>query len=192
MPNIPITVSGLPQGVFFEVTNNQVIIQGFSTLDITSTQVFNYTVETNNQNCDNIVNGIITINPDDNALLTSGLGTDQQILCQDDIITDIVYSLSEGTLGANVSGLPIGVSYTTILNDLIISGEAKDSAGIYNYTVTTFGSCTPKTLNGSIEINSTGSIVTDANSGQTSQTTCQFNTFNDIIFNNTISLTLTI
>ena len=78
IPNIPITVSGLPQGVFFEVINDQVIIQGFTTIDITSTQVFNYTVETNNQNCDNLVSGSITINPDDNASLTSALGTDSK------------------------------------------------------------------------------------------------------------------
>ena len=82
-----------------------------------------------------------------------------------------MYSLSEGTLGANVSGLPIGVSYTATLNELIISGAATDNAGIYNYTVTTFGSCAPKILNGSIEINSSGAIVTAANSGQTTQTT---------------------
>ena len=189
LPNIPITVSGLPQGVFFEVINDQVIIQGFTTIDITSTQVFNYTVQTNNQNCDNLVSGSITINPDDNASLTSALGTDQQIVCQDDTITDIVYSLSEGTLGANVSGLPVGVSYTATLNELIISGAATDNAGIYNYTVTTFGSCAPKILNGSIEINSSGAIVTAANSGQTTQTTCQFNTFDDIIFNITNAIT---
>ena len=135
-----------------------------------------------------MVSGSITINPDDNASLTSALGTDQQIVCQDDTITDIVYSLSEGTLGANVSGLPIGVSYTATLNELIISGAATDNAGIYNYTNYFWFLCS-KILNGSIEINSSGAIVTAANSGQTTQTTCQFNTFDDIIFNITNAIT---
>ena len=99
-----------------------------------------------------------------------------------------MYSLSEGTLGANVSSYLLGF-YTATLNELIISGAATDNAGIYNYTVTTFGSCAPKILNGSIEINSSGAIVTAANSGQTTQTTCQFNTFDDIIFNITNAIT---
>ena len=71
-------VAGLPNGVTFDITANQVTISGTPTDDITTQTVYNYTVSTLGGNCVNTsLQGTITVDPQGSGLLlTSAPGTD--------------------------------------------------------------------------------------------------------------------
>ena len=83
---------------------------------------------------------------------TSPLGTDDQTVCIHSAISTITYTTT-GASGANVTGLPTGVSGVWSSNVVTISGSPS-VAGTYNYTVTPTGGC------GSA--NATGTIVVTA------------------------------
>jgi Secretion system C-terminal sorting domain len=74
--------------------------------------------------------------------LTSAVGTDSQAVCKNTSIVDIIYSAS-GT-SASVAGLPSGVTGSFATGVFTISGTATVE-GLYNYTVTTTGGCSPDT-----------------------------------------------
>ncbi|MDB4590960.1 PKD domain-containing protein, partial [Flavobacteriaceae bacterium] len=174
---IAISVEGLPLGIFYTFNGSQLIISGFPTDDISSQENFTYTIETIGQDCDNSVTGEITVNPDDEILITSAVGSDNQIVCENLEIDDIVYELQGGSLGANVTGLPTGVSYnlddTTGVLLLTISGIPTIDIGINTYVITTFGLCSPIEITGTIEVLPAISITHDPVSGPTSQVLCQ-------------------
>ena len=75
-------MEGLPLGLFYTFTGTQLVISGFPTEDISSPQSFTYTVETISQDCESSVTGEITVIPDDEILLTSAVGSDNQIVCE--------------------------------------------------------------------------------------------------------------
>ena len=174
---IALSVEGLPLGVFYTFNGNQLFISGFPTDDISSQQIFTYTIETIGQDCDNSVTGEITVNPDDEIILTSAVGSDNQIVCENIEIDEIVYELQGGSLGATVTGLPTGVSYnlSTATGALLltISGIPTIDLGINNYTVTTFGFCNPVEILGTIEVLPAITITHYPTSGPTSQVLCQ-------------------
>jgi len=72
--------------------------------------------------------------------LSSPVGTDDQKVCVNVPIINIVYSLGTGVTGAAASGLPSGVSGVYTAGFFTISGTPTAS-GISNYTVTTSGTC---------------------------------------------------
>ena len=174
---IAISVEGLPLGIFYTFNGTQLIISGFPTDDISSQQNFTYTIETIGQDCDNSVTGEITVNPDDEIVLTSAVGSDNQIVCENLEIDDIVYELQGGSLGATVTGLPTGVSYnlddTTGVLLLTISGIPTIDLGINTYVITTFGLCSAIEITGTIEVLPAITITHDPVSGPTSQVLCQ-------------------
>lgn len=67
-------------------------------------------------------------------------GTNIQAVCINAPIVNIVYSLGAGVTGASASGLPAGVSGVYSPGTFVISG-IPTVAGIFNYTVTTSGTC---------------------------------------------------
>ena len=174
---IAISVEGLPLGIFYTFNGSQLIISGFPTDDISSQENFTYTIETIGQDCDNSVTGEITVNPDDEIVITSAVGSDNQIVCENLEIDDIVYELQGGSLGANITGLPTGVSYnlddTTGVLLLTISGIPTIDIGINTYVITTFGLCSPIEITGTIEVLPAITITHDPVSGPTSQVLCQ-------------------
>ena len=174
---IAISVDGLPLGIFYTFSGNQLIISGFPTDDISSQQNFTYTIETIGQDCDNSVTGEITVNPDDEIILITAVGSDKQIVCEDSEIDEIVYELQGGSLGATVTGLPTGVSYnlddTTGVLLLTISGIPSIDLGINTYVITTFGLCNAMEITGTIEVLPSITITHDPVSGSTSQVLCQ-------------------
>jgi len=137
-------ITGLPPGVSFAITTDLVTISGTPSA-VSNPTVYTYTVTTTGP-CDSaILSGTITVNPDDELVLTSAVGTDSQVLCEGDAIVNITYQFSGGATNASVTGLPTGVTATILGNDLVIAGTP--SAGIttqtvYSYTVTTDGPCT--------------------------------------------------
>jgi len=107
------------------------------------------------------VNYTVTINPKAEITLTSPTATANQIICENNNITDITYSLTGGAKGATVAGLPAGVTYGVSSGTLTITGKPSVT-GEYNYTVTTTGHdapCAAVTANGKIVINSIPTVV---------------------------------
>jgi len=72
--------------------------------------------------------------------LSSPNGTDDQKVCVNSPIVNIVYTLSAGVTGAAATGLPAGVIGVYTTGFFTISGTPT-AAGIFNYTVTTSGTC---------------------------------------------------
>lgn len=93
---------------------------------------------------------------DANHIVTLNAGSnDNQNVCINTPITDIVYTLSGGATAATVTGLPTGVNYTQSGNTLTIAGTPSPIAGgpVFNYTVTTSGNtCVVASANGTITV----------------------------------------
>ena len=73
--------------------------------------------------------------------LSSGAGTDNQKVCVNNPITNIIYTLGLGVVSATVTGLPTGVTGVYSPGFFVISG-IPSVTGVFSYTVTTVGFCT--------------------------------------------------
>jgi gliding motility-associated-like protein len=158
------TVSGLPAGLSGTFSAGTFTISGTPTVAGT----FNYTVTTTGSICTSAsVNGTLTVNPNATIALSSAAGTDAQTMCVNNPITTITYSIGGGGTGATISGLPSGVNGSYVAGTFTINGTPT-VPGIYNYTVTTTGTCSQTSASGSITVNPDATIVlTSANDNQT-------------------------
>ena len=195
--NVALSVTGLPAGVFYTYSGNILTISGIPTDNVGSTQSYSYVISTIGQECDNTITGSITVNPDDEINLISGIGTENQSVCMNTSIEDIVYELDGGSQGATVSGLPAGVSYnldnSTGVLLLSITGTPTGPVGLNPFTITTFGFCSPVTQVGNIEIIPEPIINHEPSSGPISQEVCQYNQIEDIVYtiNNALAANVT-
>ena len=153
-------VSGLPAGVTAVVTSsNNITISGTPSAGITTTQTYSYEVTTSGPCASAILQGTITVNPDDALALISG--NEIQSLCDTEDLVDIVYEFSEGATSATVSGLPAGIGFNVNVPNgtVTISGTPPAATGatqVYPYTVTTQGgNCVAADLNGTITVKGT-------------------------------------
>ncbi len=160
-------VTGLPAGVNGNYNAGVFTISGTPTVSGT----FNYTVTTTGTCTQATVNGTITVNPAATISLTSAAGTNAQTLCVNTAITNITYSVGGGGTGAGVTGLPAGVSGNYNAGVFTISGTPTVS-GTFNYTVTTTGTCTQATANGTITVNPNATINLTSAAGTNAQTLC--------------------
>ncbi len=101
--------------------------------------------------------------------LTSATGTDNQSVCNNSPITDIIYTIGSGAGGPSVTGLPPGVSWSFTGTTLTISGTPS-STGTYSYTVTT-SPCNPVTKTGVITVQDETLSLSSA-AGTNAQTPC--------------------
>jgi hypothetical protein len=113
--------------------------------------------------------------------LTSAPATNNQSVCINSSITNIIYTTTSAS-GATVTGLPGGVSDNYSGNILTISGTPTVS-GTYVYTVSISGGC---------GISTTGTIIVNENTinqtsppGTNSQTVCINNSINNIAYTTT-------
>ena len=169
-------VTGLPAGVSYSVALGIVTISGTPTVDITATTVFSYTVTTAGSPCNSSTTGTITIDPDDDLELISPVDTDSQVLCEGEPINDIIYQFSGGAISAVVTGLPAGVTFVIVGNELTISGTPTDpinTTQVYPYTVTTSGTCLDATLNGTITVDPEAGLLLNTPIGTDAQVVCE-------------------
>ncbi|HPE75399.1 MAG TPA: GEVED domain-containing protein [Draconibacterium sp.] len=92
-----------------------------------------------------------------NATLTLNTANSAQIICENESITNIGYTIGGDATGASVTGLPAGVSgsYNSTSHTFTISGTPAVS-GTFNFSVTTTGTptnCSEATANGTLAVN---------------------------------------
>ncbi|MCX6183902.1 MAG: T9SS type A sorting domain-containing protein [Flavobacterium sp.] len=147
-------VIGLPAGVNTTVVGSTLTILG-SPSTLTGSP-FTYTIITTGNTCTVATEtGSFTVNPAHTIALTSASSTENQTLCINTAITPITYTLGGGATGANVIGLPAGVTVTVAGTTLTISGIPSTN-GLFNYVITSTGNnCTIAMEIGTIAIFST-------------------------------------
>ncbi len=169
--SLPTGVTGGFSGGVFTITGTP-----------TSAGVFIYSVTTTGSACTNpTLNGSITVNNDATITLSSAIGTDAQSICINTPITFITYNITAGGTGANVTGLPAGVTGNFASGILTISGAAS-VAGVFNYSITTTGPCTNQTIGGSITVTDDGILTLTSAAGTVNQSVCLNNAISDITF----------
>ena len=170
------TFAGLPTGVTGSWTAGVATIAGIAT----EVGTFNYTV-TLTGGCGTVqATGTITVITVNTLLLTSATGTDAQSVCINNAITDITYETT-GATGADVTGLPNGVTGTWSANVLTISGTPSES-GTFTYTVTLTGGCGTVTTTGTITVNADNTIALTSATGTDAQTLCINSPLTDITY----------
>ena len=156
MQQTTVNVVNLPTGVDFVVVGNQITISGTPTDDITTTEIYNYTVSALGGDCPNpSLSGTITVNPQGILELISASGTENQVICESTPIVDIEYELQSGATGVDISGLPSGLN--TNLNPatgiLVIFGTPDVNIftqTVYPFSISTTGSLCNTDITGSI------------------------------------------
>ena len=103
----------------------------------------------------NGANGQVIITWSCSSTLTSISATTNQTKCLGLAIDTIIYNIA-GATGANVTGLPTGVS-AAYTNGVVKITGTPTVTGTFNYTVTPTGSCTSSTATGRIVINASPS-----------------------------------
>jgi hypothetical protein len=141
------TVTGLPVGVASTVLNGVLTISGTPSI----AGIYSFTVVTDGF-CPATTNGLIIVSRNVALIWVSSSGNRDQTLCQATPILPIRYILANGGTGADVSGLPAGLSGSFSEGVFTVSG-APQVSGVFNYTVTTLGGCSSAASNGTITIN---------------------------------------
>ena len=159
------TVTGLPAGVTGSVSGSVFTISGAPTVN----GIYNYTVTTSGSCSDATVTGKITINGP-TIVRTSASGTNMQNVCLNGSITPITYLVGGTATGAVATGLPTGVSGSFSGGIFTITG-APSAGGVFNYTVTTTGSCGTVSTAGSITVNQQ-TITLTSGAGTNNQSPC--------------------
>lgn len=140
-----------------------------------------YTIIPSNNGCDGSpVTVVITVHPDNTITLASAVGTDNQAVCSNTAISNIVYSTT-GATGATFSGLPAGVAGTFASNTITISGSSA-TAGVYPYIVTLTGGCGAITTSGTLTVSPANSIVLTSAPGTDNQSKCVNTPITDITY----------
>jgi hypothetical protein len=142
------TITGsIPAGVSgsYDATTGNYTITGIPT----NTGTFNFTVNTVSVCTNASINGTIIVNPGPTITLATQASTTSQTVCDNAAIANIAYNIGGSGTGANVSGLPSGVTGTYNAGVFTISGTPTVS-GVFNYTVSTVSPCPNLFLFGTI------------------------------------------
>ena len=116
-----------------------------------------------------------------NTTLQLTSGSNNQSLCQDIAITDIVYTIGGGGNNATVTGLPTGVTGNYNAGIFTISG-IPTTPGTYNYSVTATGDCLPSSASGTITVNPDASISLTSAPNSDNQELCRNSTLVPITY----------
>jgi gliding motility-associated-like protein len=158
--------TGLPAGVNGSWVSDNILITGVPT----ESGIFDYTIELTG-GCGTVLSGgQITVNADNSIALSSAAGTDAQAVCINTAMSDITYNTT-GATGASFSGLPPGVTGNWAGDVVTISGTPT-LLGLFNYQITLTGGCGVVTMDGSIEVILSNSIILTSAVGTDNQTVC--------------------
>ena len=131
-----------------------------------------------------ILPGYITVLSAASAVLTSGAGTDSQVVCTGTVLNTITYDVY-GATNATFTAFPgfVSGSFTPNANGGVVSiSGLPNPAGNYPYSFTTSGpSCTPITVNGTIVV--AGNNTLAVSSGPPNQQVCLDSAITNITFN---------
>ena len=166
-------VTGLPAGVTAVVAGTTLTISGTPTT--TTGSPFTYNITTTGNTCTVATDsGSITVNPIHSIALTSAVGTENQVLCVNTAIAPITYTLGGGATGANVTGLPTGITAAVTGTTLTISGTPTVLVGSpFTYTIATSGnSCALASASGSFTVNPVHTIALTSVASTEAQTLC--------------------
>ena len=163
------TVSDLPTGVTGSVTAGILTINGAPSVSGT----FNYSILTSGNSCATASgSGTIVVNPNHVINLTSVSTTTAQTVCVNTPITDITYGFDGGATGANINGLPNGVTANVVNKVLTISGTPTAS-GNFNYIIVTTGNnCTTVNATGSMIVSPAHTLTLTSATATENQTVC--------------------
>ena len=194
---VNISHSGFPPGVGPNaIVGNTITISGTPVVNVVTPTTYSFTVTAtgDGSGCEEeVITGSILVLPDDRLTLTSALGTDDQSLCVGtdpaiSSLTTITYQISGGALSANFNGLPPGfnTSYDATTKVYSIFGTAisdvVSNPTIFNYTVTTSGTCAPVTEVGRITITPKAKLTVTSASPTLDQTICENGAITPITF----------
>jgi hypothetical protein len=161
------TVVGLPAGVTGSFAGGVLTISGSPTVG----GVFNYTITTTGPCATPTATGRISVTAVATITLTSGPGTDNQTVCINTPITNIIYLVGGSGTGATFTGLPAGVTGSFAGGVVTISGTPT-VLGTYNYTVNTTGPCGTPSASGTITVNDNSTLTLSSGPGSNVQTVC--------------------
>ena len=168
-----LTVSGLPNGVEYNIVGNIVYITGTIDIDVASQTTFNYTLTVPNGTINIVAQGTIIVSP--KASLEVVSGELNQNSCIGEPITPITFQIDGPAPNATVTGLPPGVEAILNGNTLTISGTATGSiasGSIYSFLVETSSlSCENVSISGALTLTDCSSCYPSVNAG-TDNTIC--------------------
>jgi gliding motility-associated-like protein len=166
-----ITSGGLPLGV----TSSYNAIAGTFTISGTPTSAGNFTYHiTTTGGCPSPgANGTIEVKAKVTMILDSDATSAFQTKCITEAITPIRYLVGASATGATATGLPSGLSqsFNPANGILTISGNV-NTAGTFNFNVSTSGGCGVVTLPGSIVVNPAATISLTSAPATAAQRVC--------------------
>ena len=163
-----VTVIGLPSGLNFELTNNELIISGQITQQLLQTSTFEYQVQVPQSNGPNrVAYGRITFDPAPQIILD--VGEQNMSACLLEPIDPIEYLIENSQNSATVTGLPAGISSSIVGNRIIISGTPDSSlidGSSATYTIETPpGTCDAVSITGVISFTDCSTCYPTAEAG---------------------------
>ena len=163
-----VTVIGLPSGLNFELTNNELIISGQITQQLLQTSTFEYQVQVPQSNGPNrVAYGRITFDPAPQIILD--VGEQNMSACLLEPIDPIEYLIENSQNSATVTGLPPGISSSIVGNRIIISGTPDSSlidGSSATYTIETPpGTCDAVSITGIISFTDCSTCYPTAEAG---------------------------
>ena len=169
-----VTVIGLPSGLNFELTNNELIISGQITQQLLQTSTFEYQVQVPQSNGPNrVAYGRITFEPAPQIILD--VGEQNMSACLLEPIDPIEYLIENSQNSATVTGIPPGISSSIVGNRIIISGTPDSSlidGSSATYTIETPpGTCDAVSITGIISFTDCSTCYPTAEAG-TDATIC--------------------
>jgi hypothetical protein len=164
------SVTGLPAGVNFSYNAGTKVLTIAGSPSVAGS--FAYTVTTSGPCINTSLGGTIDVTEIATISRTSAAGTDAQVICIDNAMTDLTYAIGGNTTGGSLSAgsLPAGVSGVYNAGVFTISGTPTAS-GSFNFTVRADGAC-PATLSGSLLVNANSTIALTSSAATTTQTVC--------------------